>query len=69
MATEIRPVESPGYAAPDAREGRYKDYDLLLPLLFIGAGVEGLAIAPLRDHLAGQLLTLLQLSGTFVLSL
>ena len=45
----------------------FKDYDLLL---FVGVGVEGLAIDPLlRDYLAGQLLALLQLSDTFVQSL
>src|SRR4051794_19394934 len=38
-------------------------------LLFVGVGVEGLAIVPLRDYLAGQLLALLQLSDTFVQSL
>jgi len=59
-------VESFGYTASDAREGWYKDYDLLL---FIGVGVEGLTIVPLRDYLAGQLLALLQLSDTFVQSL
>jgi hypothetical protein len=58
-------VESLGYTAPDAREGWYKDYDLLL----FGVGVEGLAIVPVRDYVAGQLLAFLQLSDRFVQSL